>query len=38
VVNDELEKAVEDLKSVISAEEHKAGYAEEFINEVLKNA
>lgn len=38
LVNDELEKAVEDLKSVISAEEHKAGYAEEFINEVLKNA
>lgn len=38
VVNNELEKAVEDLKSVISAEEHKAGYAEEFINEVLKNA
>lgn len=38
VVNNELEKAVEDFKSVISAEEHKAEYSEEFINEVLKNA
>lgn len=38
IVNNELEKAVEDFKSVISAEEHKSEYAEEFINEVLKNA
>lgn len=38
LVNNELEKAVEDFKSVISAEEHKAEYSEEFINEVLKNA
>lgn len=38
IVNGELEKAIEDLKSVISAEENKAVYAENFINEVLENA
>lgn len=38
VVNGELEKAIEDFKAVISAEEHKATYAKEFIDEVLKNA
>lgn len=38
IVNGELEKAIEDFKSVISAERHKAVYAEDFINEVLKNA
>lgn len=38
VVNGELEKAIEDFKSVISAEEHKAEYAADFIDEVLKNA
>ncbi len=38
VVNGELEKAIEDFKAVISAEEHKAAYAKEFIDEVLKNA
>ncbi len=38
VVNDGLEKAIEDFKIVILAEEHRASYAEEIINEVLKNA
>lgn len=38
VVNAELEKAIEDFKTVISAEEHRVSYAEELINEVLKNA
>lgn len=38
IVNAELEKAIEDFKSVISAEEHKAEYAADFIDEVLKNA
>lgn len=38
VVNGELEKAIDDFKAVITAEEHKASYAKEFIDEVLKNA
>ncbi|MGN1087263.1 MAG: guanylate kinase [Porcipelethomonas sp.] len=38
VVNGELEKAVDDFKAVISAEEHKAVYARDFIDEVLENA
>lgn len=38
VVNGELEKAIEDFKAVIIAEEHKAENAKEFIDEVLKNA
>lgn len=38
VVNGELEKAVEDFKAIIIAEEHKTAYAENLINEVLENA
>ncbi len=38
VVNGELEKAIEDFKSIVSAEEHKAVYVKDFINEVLENA
>lgn len=38
VVNAALEKAVEDFKAIITAEEQKTAYAENFIDEVLKNA
>lgn len=38
IVNDALEDAVNDFKAVIKAEKHKAKYAGELIDEVIKNA
>lgn len=38
VVNAALEDAVDDFKTVVKAEKLKAEYADELINEVLKNA
>lgn len=38
IVNDALENAVADFKAVIKAEKLKAKYAEDFLDEVIKNA
>lgn len=38
IVNDALEEAVNDFRTVIEAERHKAEYAADLIDEVIKNA
>ncbi len=38
IVNDALEVAIADFKAIIKAEKHKAEYAAEIIDEVIKNA
>lgn len=38
IVNDGLEEAVEDFRSIVRAESFRAEYARELINEVMKNA
>lgn len=38
IVNGALEKAVDDFQAIVTAEEHKTAFAENLINEVLKNA
>lgn len=38
IVNDALEDAIADFKAIIKAEKHKAEYAAEIIDEVIKNA
>ena len=38
IVNDGLEEAVEDFRSIVRAESFRAEFARELINEVMKNA